>query len=185
MIRTYHREKMINAMVYFASRVEKCGITKLMKLLFFLDFTHFKQTGKTVTGMEYFAWGKGPVPQTLWFELTKGPGPDLDSAIGIIQYDKFKKIVPKKEFNPDFFTKREMKLLEQIAEIFYETTADLMVEVAHLPNEPWHKTLQEKGEKKRIDLLLAIDDKPDSLSYNEAKQRMEEIAETYRVFGAE
>ena len=185
MIRTYHREKLINAMIYFASHVEKCGITKLMKLLFFLDFAHFRETGKKVTGLEYYAWEKGPVPQSLWFELTKGMKPDLASAVAVVQYDNFKKIVPKKEFDPDFFTKREMKLLEKIAEICFETKAELMVEVAHLPNEPWHKTLLEKGEKKRIDYLLAIDNTPDSLSYHEARQRMEEIAETHSAFGVE
>jgi len=73
----------------------------------------------------------------------------------------------------------------EIAEVYHEASADLIVEVAHLPNEPWHKTLQEKGENKRIDFLRAIDDRPGSLSYEEAKHRMEEIAETYNVFGAE
>lgn len=185
MIRTYRREKLINAIVYFASHVEKCGFTKLMKLLFFLDFAHFKQTGKSVTGMDYYAWKRGPVPQSLWFELTKGMKPDLASSIGIIQYDNFKKIVPKKEFAPDFFSKREMKFLEQISEIFRETSAELTVEVAHLPNEPWHKTLKEKGEKKRIDFLLSIDDKPGTLSLDEAKHRMEEISDTLSAFGAD
>jgi uncharacterized phage-associated protein len=185
MIRTYYREKLINAIVYFASHTQKCGMTKLMKLLFFLDFAHFKQTGKSVTGMEYFAWKRGPVPQVLWFELTKEMKPDMASAVGIIPCDNFKKIIAKDKFNSDFFTKREMKLLQDIAEIFYDTAADLTVEVAHLPNEPWHRTLMEKGEKKRIDFLLAVDDKPGSLTYAEAKQRMEEIADTYNALGVE
>src|SRR5208283_1810042 len=119
MIRTYRREKLINAIIYFASHTEKCGVTKLMKLLFFLDFTHFKQTGKSVTGMDYFAWKQGPVPQSLWFEF-KDMHADLASAIGIIQYENFRKIVSKKEFDADFFSNREMKLLEQISEIFYD-----------------------------------------------------------------
>ncbi len=185
MIRTYRREKLINAIIYFASHTEKCGVTKLMKLLFFLDFTHFKQTGKSVTGMDYFAWKKGPVPQALWFELTKDMRPDLASAIGIIPYDNFKKIVAKKDFESEFFTKRETRLLEQIAEIFYDTSAELTVEVAHLPNEPWHKTLVEKGERKRIDFLLAIDRTPQSLTIKEANERMEEISEMHKAFGVD
>lgn len=156
-----------------------------MKLLFLLDFAHFKQTGKSVTGMEYFAWKKGPVPQELWFELNKGMKPDLASAVAVTPYENFKKIVERREFNPDFFSAREMKLLEQISEIYYETSADLMVEVAHLPNEPWHKTLNEKGEKKRIDYMLALDGKADSLTCEEGGQRMEEIAEMHRIFGVE
>ena len=52
MINTYHREKLINAIIYFAQNTKYCGKIKLFKLLYFLDFWHFKQTGKSVTGLD-------------------------------------------------------------------------------------------------------------------------------------
>jgi hypothetical protein len=59
MIVTHHREKLINAIIYLADHTRYCGKTKLLKLLYFLDFSHFKQTGKSVTGLDYFAWQMG------------------------------------------------------------------------------------------------------------------------------
>ena len=70
MIITHHREKLINAIIYFATHTKYCGKTKLLKLLYFLDFSHFKRTGKSVTGLDYFAWGMGPVPKELFKELS-------------------------------------------------------------------------------------------------------------------
>jgi hypothetical protein len=56
------RNKLINAILYFAERTRCLGKIKLFKLLYLLDFKHFRQTGHPVTGMEYRAWKMGPVP---------------------------------------------------------------------------------------------------------------------------
>ncbi len=103
MINTHHREKQINAVIYFARNTKICGKTKLMKLLYFLDFKHFKQTGKSVTGLNYFAWRMGPVPRELFDEINSGMKPDLAKAIEIEAIEKFQKIHPRQHFNSDFF----------------------------------------------------------------------------------
>jgi uncharacterized phage-associated protein len=181
MIITHHREKLINAIIYFAKNTRYCGKTKLMKLLFFLDFCHFKQTGKSVTGLDYYAWEKGPVPKDLFQELD-AMKPDLKGAVSIASGD-FRKIIARKPFEQTHLTKRELELLEKIAFIFRDTRADDMVEVTHLKNEPWHKTLAQKGLYSKIDYLLAIDDTVDSLSLDQAKERICEISEMHEILG--
>lgn len=59
MLITHDREKLINTIIYFAIHVKKCGKIKLFKLLYFLDFEHYKQTGRSVTGLDYYAWKMG------------------------------------------------------------------------------------------------------------------------------
>ncbi len=81
MIITNHRIKIINAIVYFANNTKYCGKTKLLKLLYFLDFRHFKETGKSVTGLDYYAWNMGPVPKDVYEELSGKMKPDLKQAI--------------------------------------------------------------------------------------------------------
>jgi len=185
MIITHHREKLINAIIYFAKNTKYCGKTKLMKLLYFLDFTHFKQTGKSVTGQDYFAWNMGPVPKDLFEELSGNMKPDMRAAIKELPADKeFQQINPKKQFNAEYFSKKEMKLLKNISFIFKDAKSDLMIESTHLKNEPWDKTLKEKGEFKKIDYMLAVDSDRASLPFDEAKERMEEIAEVHKLFGA-
>lgn len=75
-------------------------------------------------------------------------------------------------------------MLKALAFIFKDAKADDMIESTHLKNEPWDRTLKEKGEFKKIDYMLAIDSEIVSLPYNEAKDRMEERLEMIKIFGA-
>ena len=183
MIITNHREKIINAIIYFANNTKYCGKTKLLKLLYFLDFRHFKETGKSVTGLDYYAWNMGPVPKDIFEELSENMKPDLKKAIHELPKEGFQKIRPKQKFDPKYFSGHEMKLLEEISFIFKDAKADDMVESTHLKNEPWDRTLKEKGEFQKIDYMLAIDCEIGSMSYNEAKERLKERLEMIKIFG--
>lgn len=154
-----------------------------MKLLYFLDFMHFRRTGKSVTGLDYFAWDKGPVPVDLFMELSNNMKPDMEAALHKLSGEGFQKIKSKKKFDNQYFSKNEMRLLKDIAYIFKDINSDEIVESSHLKNHPWDRTLKEKGEKKKIDYLLAIDNDDDSLPYEEAKERLEERQEMYNLFG--
>ena len=182
MIITHQREKLINAMIYFCRNTKHCGKTKMMKLLYFLDFIHFKQTGKSVTGLDYYAWKMGPVPKDLYEELN-AMDTDLAKAIKIMPQDQFQKICAIQKFDDRYFTPRQIKLLKAISEIFLEAKADVMVESTHLKNHPWDKTIKQKGEFQKIDYLLAIDNSKDSLTPEDAREAMEEIEEMHKIFG--
>ncbi|HIJ55412.1 MAG TPA: SocA family protein [Deltaproteobacteria bacterium] len=155
----------------------------MLKLLYFLDFKHFKQTGKSVTGLDYFAWRMGPVPKDLFEEITGRMKPDLKAAIHELAEEEFQKIRPKKKFDNKYFSNREMKLLEEMAFIFKDAKAEDMIESTHLEKEPWDRTIKKKGEFQQIDYMLAIDSDISSLSYDEAKERMDERAEMVNIFG--
>ncbi len=184
MIITHHREKLINAIIFFANNTKYCGKTKLLKLLYFLDFKHFKETGKSVTGLDYYAWQMGPVPKELFEELSGRMKPDMQAAIHQLPASEdFQQIRPKKKFDNQYFSEKEQRLLEEIAFIFRDAKADEMIEATHLKNEPWDKTLKQKGEFKKIDYMLSIDSDIVSLPYEEAKDRLKERSEMYKVFG--
>lgn len=168
----FSRDKTINAMIYFLKNTQHCGITKLLKLLNQLDFIHFKQTGKSVTGQIYYAWERGPVPVDLWKEL-HNPGKDLLESF-IFPSDKgensFYQIKPRKSFSDLHLTKREMRILEKLAFFFKEAKAEDIVELTHLPGMPWDTTLKKKGLKAEISYFLALDDTEDSLSREDAEE---------------
>lgn len=183
MIITNQREKTINAIIFFAGNTNKCGKTKMMKLLYFLDFYHFKQTGKSVTGFQYFAWEMGPVPKKLFEELSENMGKDLAEAIHPLPKEGFQKIKPKRAFDDQWFSLRELKILEDLAFIFKDADAGQMVESTHLKNEPWDRTKKEKGLFCPIDYMLAVDGHGESLPQGEASDRMEERREMFKIFG--
>ena len=61
--------------------------------------------------------------------------------------------------------------------------AEDIIESTHLSNEPWVRTLKEKGRLEKIDYMLSIDNIDDCLSEDEAQERKEEISEMHKIFG--
>ena len=56
-----------------------------------------------------------------------------------------------------------------------------MTEISHLKEKPWYTTLKSKGETKKIDYMLAIDDTAQSINKEEAKVRQRFIQETHEM----
>jgi uncharacterized phage-associated protein len=140
MLITHERQKLIHSIIFFAKNTKFCGKVKLFKLLYFLDFEHFKATGRSVTGLIYNAWKMGPVPVSLTDELGC-PDPDFASAISISERKtKFEKdmlcLNPLIKFDNSFFSKRELSLLENLADEFKQTIAEDIIEATHLENLP-------------------------------------------------
>jgi len=181
------KEKLQNAIVYFSRHTKYCGLTKLMKLLYLLDFIHFRQTGKSVTGKDYFAWEMGPVPVDVYKDLTgkEDKGLNLRKVASVIQKgEKFMQIKAKHgiKFDKDVFSERELKILKEVADVYRDAKAEDMVSVTHLKNQPWERTKKAKGLFKRIDYELALDGSEDQLNPEIIKERQNEITEMERLF---
>lgn len=173
----HNREKLLNLITYFVKKTKYCGKTKLFKLLYYADFRHFKETGKSITGLKYFTWQKGPVPKTLFFEMGK-PGQDFSDFFVFTKSEgDALKITPKKKFDGRHFTKREIRIIDNVAFIFQNAKASEMVKCTHLPNDPWSVTFKNRGENKEIDYTLAFDKSPESLGLEEHRRKIEEIEE--------
>jgi len=118
------REKLVNAIVFFAGNTRYCGKTKLFKLLYLLDFHHFRETGRSVTGLEYRAWKHGPVP-----------------------------------FDDSHFTKRELRLMQELAERHRDDMTPLLIGLTHEERGPWDKIWDGgRGNEARIPYALAVPD---------------------------
>ncbi len=184
-----NREKLINAIIYFVRKTKYCHTLKLFKLLNFLDFEHFRQTGKSVTGLRYKAWQNGPAPDELWRELAH-PGNDLISAVGIdkIKDDltgepKHRKLTPKRAFESRHFTPRELQIMETLANFFEETRGEDMSKISHAKLLPWGKVYENgKGRGKVIPYELSVTSQPiigskASLDQEEIERRNSEFNE--------
>jgi uncharacterized phage-associated protein len=161
MLITHDRERLINAIIYFAKNTKHCGITKLMKLLFLLDFDHFKLTGRSVTGQDYFAYPMGPVPGEIHDELSSELAEDLAKAVTIVpeqMYDhKRLTVTAVREFDPSLFSNRELRLLESISSTYREHLSKQMVDVTHAENGVWDQVYAKgAGERSRIPYELSL-----------------------------
>lgn len=156
------REKLINAILYFAENTRALGKIKLFKLLYLLDFEHFRKTGRPVTGMEYRAWKMGPVPAQLvqeWDQLEQ----DMADAIEIrpervIDYVR-ENVVAKRAFDQTHFTPREIEIMGGLARKYADVMSGHMIDVTHAENGAWAKVWQDGlGSDQQIDYRLAIPD---------------------------
>lgn len=178
------REKLIQAIVYFASQTKYCGKIKLFKLLYLLDFEHFRQTGKSVTGFEYQAWVFGPVPIDLmeeWEEL----GPDLAQSVHIEVEKVFDyvrqtvKVNDGIQFDPEAFTQRQLNIMSALATRYADEYSPKMIDVTHEQNGAWDKVWQGgEGAHQRIPYDLAI---PEAAPERPA---LLQIAEEQRLYEA-
>lgn len=162
------REKLKNAVLYFVKKDKTVGLTKLMKLLFYLDFRLYRATGESLTGETYEAWDFGPVPADVWRELrhNEDAGMQLKEVVKVIPSPKDPRdeavgvklsVLPKVTFSDYYFTGREVKELKDVSEMFLGAPASLVVKAAHERNDPWDVTLKTAGAKAAIDYELALE----------------------------
>lgn len=175
------REKLVHAIVYFARNTRHCGKTKLFKLLYLLDFHHFRATGRSVCGLEYRAWKHGPVPFQLLQEWDAFE-PDLAAAVDVVpepvfDYDRLR-IEPKVPFDDRHFTKRELRLMQGLAEQYRDELTRPLVDLTHEDRGPWDKIWDGgRGNDQRIPFVLAIpDDDPNREAILSAAAEYEAIA---------
>jgi uncharacterized phage-associated protein len=155
MLISREREKLIQAIVFFVKNTKRCGKVKLFKLLYFLDFEHFKATGRSVTGLDYFAWKMGPVPVSLYEEID-APQPDMAEAL---QFEErairsglqvMLVIKPQTQFSERHFSRREMSLMTKLAEEYSDADAEDMIEATHLENTPWDRIYVQQGKHQHM-----------------------------------
>jgi uncharacterized phage-associated protein len=159
------REKLLNAIIYFLGATNHCHTLKLFKLLNFADFEHFRQKGRTIFGLEYRAFPKGPVPTKLWEELKRGGDRDLRAAVDLFEVkdditDELlrRDLKARIKFDKKYFTKREFKIIERVAEFFKELRAEDMSEFSHMKGLPWRKVYNEgKGKNQLIPEDLSLE----------------------------
>lgn len=176
----HKREKLLEAIAFFVANTKHCGLVKVFKLLYWLDYHHFRETGRDVTGLAYSAYRWGPVPAELHEQFDKRKGDiasqfDIeDSYVKPAEYttptmDSEPKgrdtsrpvrvptrIKPKFQYRHYYLTRREQRIAENLATIFDEVTATQISDISHIKGGPWSKALKEGGEKAPISFLSAL-----------------------------
>ncbi len=189
MLVNVYRNKLLQAILYFAKNTKSLSTTKLAKLLYFLDFQHFQQTGYPCIGLKYYAFKNGPLPREFWAEVKDGEVPeDFKGKLSLSRRadevnPMFKEITFSARINPDLsvFSPREQTIMQDLAFIYKEAKAVDISEVSHLPEQPWDMTYKTKGEKGLIDYMLIFDEKA-GVEREESKQSLKEHFEAVSNF---
>lgn len=106
--------------------------TKLLKEMFYIDFISYKETGASITGLEYSKINYGPVPDE--YEKIINFFVKENVIDYVIKYDKdyeYHNILAKDKINTEIFNKKELEIIEKIKKHFQKYSSNELVEVSH------------------------------------------------------
>ncbi len=141
-------EKFTEMVVYFSEKLAPLK-TKMNKLLFYADFTMFRQTCYSISGLRYVAIDRGPVPDKfngIFEYLARKDAFDIEYVHFQNGYvgEKFK-VRNDRPFNPTLFTEKELETLNTIARRFKDTPTNDIVALSHM-EDAWKENHQERKE---------------------------------------
>jgi len=152
----FNEEKVYQMILFFAQH-PKLWKTKLNKLLFYADFSHFKNYGYSISGLKYAAINYGPVPDDYELLLTFGrKNKVFKNVYQEINEEAAGEIIePAKDavFNRELFEERELKTLQTIFEKFKNVTSSQIVKMSH-DEKAWQENYKKH---KNIDYRYGFD----------------------------
>lgn len=166
-------------LLYFGNNTDTkfLGKVKLMKLFYFLDFTHLKMYGRPVTFDTYVNMEHGPIPSNIK-NLVDTSTDDIDSSAlaDTISFEwpegtKMCRIIPRRQFTEKdikLFSAGELEVLQKICRRFGDKNTKYIEDASHA-EAPWRETqfLQQ------IPYTLAAADPDSQVSEEEIKLLMD------------
>lgn len=139
----YSEEKLQQVIVYFLEHINNVhlGRTKLMKLLYFVDFDHYETHGSSITGAKYRKLPHGPYPDKIEKLITKMENQGLVRNVRVDHrgFTQHRLLTCKAKFDPAKFSGAELQTLERVAADWADATA-AQIEAATHREAPWAGT---------------------------------------------
>lgn len=111
---------------------ERFGATKLNKLLFYADFLHYVQFGRSITGQEYQRLDQGPAPRHL-LPVQRGL---VETEAAIVVERQFhgkrqRKTIVRRDPNLDLFTATEIAVVNEVLRHCRDMNGSQLSELSH------------------------------------------------------
>jgi uncharacterized phage-associated protein len=138
----YSADKMQHVILFFLERINNVhlGRTKLMKLLYYVDFDHYEMHGKSVTGATYRKLPHGPVPQQAKKLIQDMAAKRLVQEVKAKRADFAQhRLITQAKFDPSLFSGEEIQTLERVAKE-WEYCTGTQIEAASHAEAPWAAT---------------------------------------------
>ncbi len=138
-----NREKMQQVVLFFVEKINNVhlGRTKLVKLLYYVDFDHFEKYGTPITGARYRKLPHGPVPDKADQVIAEMERTGLVKAVAVEMgpFAQDRLITQSGQFDPAKFTGDELSILESVACRWEHATAREIERATHR-EAPWAST---------------------------------------------
>ena len=140
------KEKLANAIIYFAEKIPDLSKTKLIKLLYLLEESYVKEYNIPFLDIDFEIWQAGPVNRETYIELS-------DEPIILKGYIR-REFLPDspnvyiksiKKFSDDEFSDNEIEMMDFIITHFGNKTATELVDYTHRPGSAWYNITKKTG----------------------------------------
>jgi len=116
----FDAEKALEVIIYIAEKAKTPDIYHVQKILYFADLEHLEGYGRFICGDSYIAMNAGPVPSGV-YDIIKDVRSERNPFYPVASKEAFNVdgnyIEPKRNANLDFFSKSDLKCLnDSIAE---------------------------------------------------------------------
>lgn len=170
---TFNKEKSINALLYFASRVERSDFHKIFKLLYFSDRLHLAKYGTPITGDLYIAMDDGPVPSKIYdiLKMVRGDSyyKDSEGFSKLMAVDNWMYITPKKEADLRKLSKNNLYVMNECLENYGDLSFDEIREKSH--DTAWRSTAK--------NYVISLDDM--SMEAGVHQDELDYVHENYKM----
>jgi uncharacterized phage-associated protein len=134
--------KLANLILYISNHkdVKNLGITKLWKLIYFVDATALRDCGESVTGSEFIKYEHGPVPsrgEKILKQLRRKNQVTTESKT--LHGHLLTNVLPSDDADLSLFSEDELQIMSKICRRYGALTAQKLSELSH--QEPsWRLT---------------------------------------------
>ncbi len=135
-----HSRKLEELIVYLGKQpgVTNLGLTKLWKLIYFVDSQSLRQLGESVTGSEFIKYEHGPVPSRGDKHLRRMTrSGEVTTTARDIGGKTLNEVKTTRDPDLTVFSKVELEIIDRVCSLYGRKTAKELSDLSH--QEPsWH-----------------------------------------------
>jgi hypothetical protein len=145
-----NKQKVIEALVYLASRRPRIDIFHVCKVFFYADLDHLRNYGRPILGDQYVAMDDGPVPSFV-LNVAKRKIPyvgadwveEFDSRLQVDESDGYVRLTACGDINEELFSRTDLECLDRAIERFADMPFSRLWKRVH--DEPSYKAAYKPG----------------------------------------
>lgn len=138
------KDKLGNALIYMAERVDDLSKTKALKLLYLMEERMVLKYHLPFLGIPYEVWQAGPVAKDVFIDLSDGPYLLKDFVKTEVRHSRTY-IVSVKPFSDDEFSECEIALMDEVLAKYGKMTASELVSETHKKGTLWYEEAMQNG----------------------------------------
>lgn len=138
------KAKIGNAIIYIANHTGKLSKTKLLKLLYIMEYTMVRKYHAPFLAVPYEVWKWGPVQKDLFADLSDNLFLMKDYISAYFSEDR-KYFKAKAEFNDDEFSQLEISVMNEVLAEYGKKKAQQLEHILHQPNSLWYMAAEKNN----------------------------------------